>query len=268
MSQSCDHETLRSSLNSNSLFGSCRAGSQRLKCDLLGWIVDLVPDRIHVSLSIEHSIFNSNKQLISQDNPDGSIGPIRFIFLCIMFSILQYNSNMTASFHWKHTPLIWITGMPGSGKSALAAQLTDHLRSNGQDCIHLDGDNLRQILNRENHASDYSLPSRLELAHLYSKLALYLHAQNITIIVSTVSLFWEVQKINRANADFYFEVLLKVEEELLVSGPRSVLYESGVQNEIVPEFPLHPELILRASKPTDRDTWFEKLVGKLGSFCE
>jgi adenylylsulfate kinase-like enzyme len=175
---------------------------------------------------------------------------------------------MTASFHWKHTPLIWITGMPGSGKSTLAAQLTDHLRNNGQECIHLDGDNLRQILDRENHASDYSLPSRLELAYLYSKLALYLNAQRITIIVSTVSLFWEVQKMNRANADLYFEVLLEVEEELLIRGPRSVLYESGVQNEIVPEFPLHPELILRASKSTDRDSWFEKLIDKLGSFCE
>jgi adenylylsulfate kinase-like enzyme len=175
---------------------------------------------------------------------------------------------MTASLPWKHTPLIWITGMPGSGKTTLAAQLTDYIRSNGQECIHLDGDQLRQILNKEDRASDYSLPNRLELAHLYSKLALYLNAQRITIVVSTVSLFWEVQKMNRSNADLYFEVLLEVEEELLVGGPRSVLYESGVQNEIVPEFPLHPEIILRASKSTDRNSWFEKLIGELASFYE
>lgn len=185
-----------------------------------------------------------------------------------MSGILQYNSNMTALSHWKHTPLIWITGMPGSGKSTLAAQLTDYIRSHNQECIHLDGDNLRQILNMENRATDYSLSSRLELAHLYSKLALYLNSQNITIIVSTVSLFWEVQKMNRANANYYFEVLLEVQEELLVRGPRSVLYNSGVKDEIVPEFPLHPELILRASKPADRETWFEELIGKLRSFCE
>lgn len=158
--------------------------------------------------------------------------------------------------------------MPGSGKTTLAAQLTDFIRSNGQECIHLDGDRLREILHKEDRASDYSLQNRLELAHLYSKLALFLNGQSVTIVVSTVSLFWEVQRLNRSTADFYFEVLLEVQEELLLSGPRSSLYESGVRSEIAPEFPVHPELILRASKSTDRDSWFEILIGELASFYE
>ena len=167
-----------------------------------------------------------------------------------------------------HTPLIWITGMPGSGKTTLANQLVTFIRENGRECLHLDGDKLREIFGKENQTIDYSVQSRSEIALIYSKLALHLNSQGVTTVVSTVSLFWDVQIHNRMNAEKYFEVFLDVEQGLLENGPRTALYNSGIRVEIDPEFPKRPELTLRANSSTDRNTWFDTLIYELSSFYE
>lgn len=164
-------------------------------------------------------------------------------------------------------PLIWITGMPGSGKTTLANDLVSSMRIKGQHCIQLDGDELRRILKKENLESDYSPESRLQLALLYSRLAVALNAQGFIVVVSTVSLFWKVHEFNRLNIKNYFEVFLDVDSSLLESGTRSKLYENTLKNQLSPEFPIRPDLILKASQFIDRTSWLsileDSLLGKV-----
>lgn len=164
-------------------------------------------------------------------------------------------------------PLIWITGMPGSGKTTLANDLVSSMRIKGQHCIQLDGDELRRILKKENLESDYSPESRLQLALLYSRLAVAINSQGFIVVVSTVSLFWKVHEFNRLNIKNYFEVFLDVDSSLLESGTRSELYEKTLKNQLSPEFPIRPDLILKASQLIDRKSWLsileDSLLGKV-----
>jgi adenylylsulfate kinase-like enzyme len=160
-------------------------------------------------------------------------------------------------------PLIWITGMPGSGKTTLANDLVSSLRVKGQHCIQLDGDELRHILNKEDLNSDYSPESRLDLALLYSRLAVSLNSQGFIVVVSTVSLFWRVHKWNRLNIKNYFEVFLDVDSTLLETVPRSRLYKTALGTHFSPEFPVNPDLVLKAKNLIDRATWLSILEDSL-----
>lgn len=153
------------------------------------------------------------------------------------------------------SPLLWITGLPGSGKSTLANQVVSVIRISGRQCVLLDGDSLRAILGRTNPDSDYSMQSRKEIAMTYSKIGALLNSQGLMVVISTVSLFWEVQEFNRKNLPNYCEVFLDVDLDLLHSGERKNLYDSVLRETLIPEFPKNPDIILRATKAIDRKNW-------------
>ena len=64
----------------------------------------------------------------------------------------------------------------------------------------------------------------MELALKYSRLAKLLSEQGLIIIVSTISMFHEVQKWNRENIQGYFEIYLKVPLDVLVSRDPKQIY--------------------------------------------
>jgi adenylylsulfate kinase len=140
-------------------------------------------------------------------------------------------------------PVIWITGLPGVGKSSVARELADRLRADGEACLLLDGDALREAL--APLAEGYDAPARRRLAESYANLAALASAQGLTAVVATVSLIADVHRANRARFTRYFEVLLScadAERErrragIALSGPRH-----GI--EIAPEFPTEPHLSL------------------------
>lgn len=102
----------------------------------------------------------------------------------------------------------WITGFSGSGKTTLAQQLIFDLQD--KKPLLLDGDVLREILGNQ----CYDRESRLGLAHSYAKLAQYLSDQGFVVVVATISMFEEVREWNRNNIKNYYEVYLKVSEDL------------------------------------------------------
>jgi adenylylsulfate kinase-like enzyme len=164
----------------------------------------------------------------------------------------------------KSRPLvIWITGLPGSGKTTLARNLKIHLKSRGLEVIHLDGDQLRVALNAE---TVLDLEGRKSLANSYQKLSKLLSDQGFIIVVSTVSLFSEVFTKNREMFSNYFEVFLNVNQNLLESGPRKMQYaepKNVYTKNILPEFPPNPDLTLLAKDSCDRDQWFEIAISKV-----
>ena len=171
----------------------------------------------------------------------------------------------------KHTGqalVIWITGLPGSGKTTLAGSLKIHLEKQGFNVIHLDGDQLRAALNAE---SVLDLEGRKSLANSYQKLSKLLNDQGFIVIVSTVSLFSEVFEKNRQIFRNYFEILLNADQSFLESGPRKLQYaepENVYTKNIVPEFPPHPNLTLSANDSKERGLWLEIAISKLTIFLD
>ena len=142
--------------------------------------------------------------------------------------------------------IIWITGLPGSGKTTLANDIKNILDLKiSNNIVLLDGDNIRSILP---YKLSYSNQDRIRIAEFYSKLALLIEQSNCIVICSFVALFHEVQKHTRVNANDYFEIFLDPSLEDLAQKNKKGLYSKDSEYMIKQfgkhEFPKNPELRL------------------------
>lgn len=152
------------------------------------------------------------------------------------------------------TAVVWITGLSGAGKTTVASELVNMLRSNGRDVVSLDGDELRVVLGLERHQTlSYRREDRLSIAMRYSRLCQMLAIQNITIVIATISLFKEVHEWNRKNIPGYFEVFLNVPvEELKRRDPKNIyrdFFEGKISNVAGLDF--------KVDMPTNSDMVFD-----------
>jgi adenylylsulfate kinase-like enzyme len=162
--------------------------------------------------------------------------------------------------------VIWITGLPGSGKTTLGVNIKQSLITSNLSVIHLDGDEIRQALSLKN---SLEVRERLEIAKIYQNLVMMLIKQTDIVIITTVSLFEEILEKNNNLFENYFEIFLSVNQELLNNGPRKFIYNSK-QNvytkDIEPYLPKKSNLILTADQPYEREKWLEIAILKVGQF--
>ncbi len=141
--------------------------------------------------------------------------------------------------------LIWITGLAGSGKTTIARKLYSKLKEKMQCVVHFDGDDVRHILG---DVYGHNIKDRITTAYIYSRLCSFLTSQGITVIMSTISLFHEIQDYNSKNNEEYYEILLDVSKDELLRRNQKKLYTHVRKNvmgmDLKPEFPKEPALIL------------------------
>lgn len=75
--------------------------------------------------------------------------------------------------------IYWLTGQPGSGKTTLAKKLKERI----PNCVHLDGDDLRDIFQNKNY-SEEGRKKNISTAQDISK---FLNHKGFNVIVSLVS---------------------------------------------------------------------------------
>ncbi|GAB3577403.1 cytidine diphosphoramidate kinase [Amycolatopsis endophytica] len=137
--------------------------------------------------------------------------------------------------------VVWITGLSGAGKSAVAGALADRLRRAGLKPVLLDGDAVRSALGARSFGAD----ARRQLAQTYGRLCALLAGQGHLVVCATISLRHEVHQWNRRHLHRYAEVFLDVPfEELRRRDPKGI-YRDGdevVGEDVVAELPLEPDL--------------------------
>ena len=132
-------------------------------------------------------------------------------------------------------PVVWVTGLPASGKTSVSMLLAEMIAQRGARPVTLDGDRLRPLIPMGDR---YDGPARLALARTYAGLAGEIAVQGHPVVCSTVSLFHEVHRWNRANIANYVEVLLSIPaDEQAPEGPI-------VGREIVAQMPESPDLLI------------------------
>jgi cytidine diphosphoramidate kinase len=121
-------------------------------------------------------------------------------------------------------PVVWITGLAGSGKTTLGKRLTAELRAQGQVAAHVDGDSVRALM-----GSDLGHGTRDRVANAYriARLCKFLQAEGVLVVCSTMSLYEEIWQFNRQNLDPYLQVYLDVPMSVLSQRDQKGLY-SGV----------------------------------------
>tara|TARA_B100000579_G_C22616305_1_gene749713 strand:- start:93 stop:593 length:501 start_codon:yes stop_codon:yes gene_type:complete len=140
--------------------------------------------------------------------------------------------------------IIWITGLPGSGKTTLAKKIKSILEKKiSNNIVLLDGDNIRSILP---YKKLYDYNDRRKLSFFYSELALLIEQSKCIVICSFVALFHSVRDNTRQKANDYFEIFLDPSIDELAKKNKKDLYSAKSEymlNQFTKhEYPTNPEL--------------------------
>jgi cytidine diphosphoramidate kinase len=122
-------------------------------------------------------------------------------------------------------PVVWITGLAGSGKTTLARAVTAELRAAGGAVVHVDGDEVRRLFGGD---LGYDARARLENAYRIARLCAFLQGEGVLVVCSTMSLYPEIWRFNRDQLKPYIQVYLDVPMSVLARRDQKGLY-SGVE---------------------------------------
>lgn len=147
--------------------------------------------------------------------------------------------------------IIWFTGLSGSGKSTLANALEDRLNKMGKRTYVLDGDNVRNGLNKDLGFSDEDRVENIRRIGEVSKLML---DAGVVVMTAFISPFKADRDIVRGLVDAgeFFEVFCDADLDICEERDPKGLYKKARAGEI-PEFtgisspyeaPDNPELVI------------------------
>lgn len=130
----------------------------------------------------------------------------------------------------KEGAVIWICGLAGAGKTSISRGLFCEMQKKYHNVILLDGDVIRSILGTEG----YSFKERLKGSRKISNLCSFLSENGLIVICATISLFKEINLLNRKNIKNYYEIFIECSMEELKRRDQKNIYsmaESGkIQN--------------------------------------
>jgi adenylylsulfate kinase len=146
--------------------------------------------------------------------------------------------------------VLWLTGLPGAGKSTLANLAKERFSGNGHGVEVLDGDELRRNLSPE---LGFSKQDRELHAKRVAYLSKLLSKHGVIVIVALISPYRESRKYARDLIGQHFaEVYVKASPETCRRRDPKGLYKKAQEGKIANmtgmqdpyEPPLEPELIL------------------------
>ena len=150
--------------------------------------------------------------------------------------------------------VVWVTGLPGSGKTTFSRNFRAYLRDLGVNAVLLDGDELRAAFN---HRFGYTRDERIEASKIYINIAKLIATQDNVVIVSTVSLFNEVFAYLHTEIPSAKVVFIDADSNLLDSRNQKQLRSSGAKSvpgiSLTVDFPNNPTIRLNGTE--SRDEW-------------
>lgn len=120
---------------------------------------------------------------------------------------LSVGKAKRAALKQQNTCCIWLTGLSGAGKSTLADLLEQRLHAAGRHTYLLDGDNVRQGLNRD---LGFSETDRVENIRRVAEVARLMTDAGLIVIVAFISPFRAERRMARAlfSEDEFIEVFV------------------------------------------------------------
>jgi len=148
--------------------------------------------------------------------------------------------------------VIWLTGLPGSGKTTIAKELAKLLAEKGLDVEVLDGDEMRKVLSPE---AGFSREDRERHIRRVAYVASLLAKHGVATIVSLISPYRSAREYARSLTKNFIEVYVKCPLEVCMQRDPKGLYKKALAGEIrdltglqdVYEEPQNPEVVVNTA---------------------
>jgi adenylylsulfate kinase len=145
-------------------------------------------------------------------------------------------------------PVLWFTGLSGSGKSTIATRVHAELVRRGTEVEYIDGDALRDVFPN----TGFTRPEREEHLRRTGYMASRLAAHGVTVVASFVSPYRESRDFIRRLCPGFVEIYVATPLEECERRDVKGLYARARRGEIRNftgiddpfEVPEHPELVL------------------------
>jgi len=145
--------------------------------------------------------------------------------------------------------VIWLTGLPGSGKTTIAVKLETQLREKGVKVESLDGDEVRKNLSPE---LKFSKADRQTHARRVVYVSRLLARNDVAVLVALISPYREFRAYARKEIGNFVEVYTKCSLEKCMERDPKGLYRLAKEGKITDltglqdpyEEPLSPEVVV------------------------
>jgi len=150
---------------------------------------------------------------------------------------------------------LWFTGLPCSGKSAVADRVAEYLKDHGYRVERLDGDIVRQSLTRD---LGFSKADRDENIRRVTFVAKLLTRNDVFVLTSFISPYRDIRAHARQEIGSFLEVYTKCALDECMKRDVKGMYQKAIKGEIKEftgisdpyEEPQHPEILLETDKET------------------
>jgi len=151
--------------------------------------------------------------------------------------------------------VLWLTGLPGSGKTTIARNLEPKLRKMDWPVEILDGDEIRQNLSKGLGFSREDRETHLKRAAYVAKL---LSRNGVAVIAAFISPYRNVREYAKKETTNFIEVFVKCSLQICAQRDPKGLYKKASTGEIknltgpqdLYEEPLTPDLVVETDKQT------------------
>jgi len=150
---------------------------------------------------------------------------------------------------------VWMTGLPGSGKTTIAEELRSRLVDMGRNVEILDGDEVRKGLSSD---LGFSKEDRQQHARRVTYVAKVLSRNGVIVLVGLISPFRAFRQYAREEIGDFLEVFVDTSLEECIRRDPKGLYKKAMAGEIKDltglqdpyEHPEHPELVIPTESAT------------------
>lgn len=156
--------------------------------------------------------------------------------------------------------VLWLIGISGAGKTTIGRKLEKYFQEIGKKCYLLDGDEVRDLFDRDLGYSDEDREANIKRIIL----GVYLLERNdIVGIICNIGPLEHLRQLARRKIPGYNEIYLKKDIQISMENDVKGVYKNNLgKTEIVGidaafDEPVTPDLVLEVDKQTEEETYQE-----------